>query len=884
MASPTPDPHSQPSLAEALFLECLATGGDFEALRAAHPDLAGALDAVRADFQRGMAFLHPDPPAPEPPYVASQLGQAERYDGAVPIGAGGMGQVSEVLDRKLGRRVALKALRPAQLSERLDQASKTRRRARLVAEARVLARLEHPSILPIYDLNFDERGEPSFTMLRVRGIELEHAFDAARSGADGWTDARILEVLFRVCEALAYAHSRGVVHRDLKPANVMVGEFGEVFVMDWGLAKVVDAALHTGGTPSSQAERARDAEADEMDLALTLEGEVLGTLAYMAPEQARSAAEIGPAVDIYAFGAVLYRWLSGHAPYHDRGRRISTHELLAQVVSSPPSPLRQVARGKPAELVAIAEKAMQRDPRRRYASMGEVLVDLRAFAEDRPGSAWRDGVARRATKWVRRRPALAVTLLALAVLGAGAAAFSARLNVVAAQAELSRRGERERNLERDFERLREHESSERQDRRMRMLANERAALACADAVARAGIELEAARDDGDAIELELASFSPDERRSLRSIAYLMVRYLEMAGMGMAHAATQGAALPGDPASWSKMAAEHPRAVALWPRALRLARLAQPDGLGARAVELVAARQSGAVDLSDLLAGSWRDATAEEREFAAFVVVGAQGTEAARPLIEELLRDHPDSAWGHLQLSTALAHAGQPERARSHALAALAASPDSALAHNNMGALLGRSGDREAALDHYQRACDLMPDSSDHLLNTAAALNVLERPFEALDYFEGVDPQMRESADAKWIRGVALLSVSLETGDEALLLAARDDLRRATELGPERRDAWRELGFACEALERDDEAEATYRAGLAALPGSGDLKLSLSQLLWRKGQRCEAIALLLEVRRDYPAASAPANLLEEFRESLEDERELTEFDQWVSADV
>lgn len=296
----------------------------------------------------------------------------ERYELGPEIGRGGMGSVLEVWDKALDRPLAMKVL--------LDgaEADSARRQQQLiqrfVREARITGQLDHPGIIPVHDLDLDEEGRVFFTMRRVRGQDLGAIFRKARANEDGWTESRALEAFLKVCDTVAYAHSRGVVHRDLKPANVMVGDYGEVYVLDWGLAKVVD----------------RDDSADDEvrghdpgdDSQVTMAGAVMGTPSYMAPEQAEGAAITGdPRLDVYSIGAILYTLSTGHAPYAEAGTPISSREILVAVRRGPPRPLRELRRDLPEGLVAICERAMARDPGERYATASEIARDLRDHLE-----------------------------------------------------------------------------------------------------------------------------------------------------------------------------------------------------------------------------------------------------------------------------------------------------------------------------------------------------------------------------------------------------------------------------------------------------------------------------------------------------------------------
>ncbi len=234
-------------------------------------------------------------------------------------------------------------------------------------------------------------------------------------------------MLLRVCEAMAYAHSKGVVHRDLKPANIMVGKFGEVYVMDWGLARVLGRAdAHDlrlrDPTSTSGVRTTRSGSQGFGDMAfVTMDGDVVGTPAYMPPEQARGKIEeIAARSDVYAIGAMLYHVLAGQMPYAGRGESRGNVEVLNALLDGAPPPLREVCDDVPAELEAICEKAMARDIKARYSDTLELAEDLRAFLEGRVVKAYQTGAVVELRKWVARNKALAgVAAAALVFLIAG---------------------------------------------------------------------------------------------------------------------------------------------------------------------------------------------------------------------------------------------------------------------------------------------------------------------------------------------------------------------------------------------------------------------------------------------------------------------------------
>jgi len=314
-----------------------------------------------------------------------------RYRLVEPIGRGGMGAVYQVEDQPLGRHVALKVLDAADATGELT--------ARLAREARVLAQLEHPGIVPVHDVGELPDGRLFYTMKLVRGHRLD-AYLAERPAL-----AERLRVFTRICEAVAFAHSRGVLHRDLKPQNIMVGSFGEVLVMDWGVAKVLKgvadedettrsatAAAESGGTappPSPAPEDPRTAGSWET----TQHGVVMGTRGYMAPEQARGEiARLDARTDVYSLGAVL-----GYLLDCESARRAGTLPEGATAAATAGGPL---PANLPRRLRAIVEKAMAPAPEGRYAGAAELAEDVQRFLEGRTVAALREPIWARAGRFV----------------------------------------------------------------------------------------------------------------------------------------------------------------------------------------------------------------------------------------------------------------------------------------------------------------------------------------------------------------------------------------------------------------------------------------------------------------------------------------------------
>jgi serine/threonine protein kinase len=340
------------------------------------------------------------------------------------LDAGGMGEVRAVWDEDLRRRLAMKVMHEVATGEPEEREAAEHALNRFLAEAQITAQLNHPGVVPVHEFGIDATGRVFFTMAEVEGDDLRKVFERCRAGTDGWSVPRGVDVLLRVAQTMAYAHSRGVIHRDLKPANVMVGAFGEVYVVDWGLARVQagspsDANLGEKLREHAQAVRTDRGEEVEADPDSPLKTFALfqpGTIFYMSPEQAAPrVSEIGTRSDVYALGAMLYELLSGRIPYHDPQRSQRREEVRAAILAGPPERIERLAPSAPPELVAVCEKAMAHDPLARYRGMRELEADLRAFLDRRVVPAYRTGPLVELQKRVQRNK-LAAASIAFAVL------------------------------------------------------------------------------------------------------------------------------------------------------------------------------------------------------------------------------------------------------------------------------------------------------------------------------------------------------------------------------------------------------------------------------------------------------------------------------------
>jgi serine/threonine-protein kinase len=325
-----------------------------------------------------------------------------RFEVLRPHARGGLGEVFVARDAELDRDVALKEIQGCHAG-RPDLLS------RFLLEAKVTGALEHPGVVPIYSLGTYADGRPFYAMRFVQGQSLRDAIEAYHADRGRRTPSErslalrgLLGRFVDVCNALAYAHSRGVLHRDVKPANVMLGKYGETLVVDWGLAKVLGKAE----VEITEAPLPAPGSAD-----VTHAGRALGTPAYMSPEQAAGHVErMGPRSDVYSLGATLYCLLTGRPPFGEGEaggvlRRVERGDF--------PRP-REVARDVPAALEAVCLKAMAREPAGRYATPRDLAEEVEHWLAYEPVGAHRESAIERAHRWMRRHQTL--TAAALAVL------------------------------------------------------------------------------------------------------------------------------------------------------------------------------------------------------------------------------------------------------------------------------------------------------------------------------------------------------------------------------------------------------------------------------------------------------------------------------------
>lgn len=317
-----------------------------------------------------------------------------RYRNLWPLGRGSLGVVTVTYDERMHRKIAVKRIQPHLVNDK-------EARRRFLREAQITGQLEHPDIVPVYDM--ETAGEPFYTMRLVRGKTLGDLIAEYHTHRQAGTHSRrelqdLLGMFVRICQAVAFAHSRGVVHRDLKPANIIIGEFGEVFVLDWGLAKIL------AGKCDSSMENIPSIVEDFTDLAQT--AGILGTPLYMSPEQAEGSSElVSPASDIYSLGAILFEIITGESP-HARFKNEKQGDFLRKIILGKLPSAKSIEKRAPAPLAAICDYALQRLPANRYSSAAELGEDVASFLGDGKVSVYREPTLQHIARWTVRHRTL----------------------------------------------------------------------------------------------------------------------------------------------------------------------------------------------------------------------------------------------------------------------------------------------------------------------------------------------------------------------------------------------------------------------------------------------------------------------------------------------
>lgn len=388
-------------------------------------------------------------------------------------GEGGFGLVWQADDPKLGRTVAIK-----QLSGRLARDEEQRKR--FFNEARIAARLEHPGVVPVYDVEPSEESSPYYTMKLVQGKTLDEniqSYHQTRAeNPDERIDAlRLLNGFVSVCKAMQYAHDNGVIHRDLKPQNVILGDYGETIILDWGLAKLVD-----------DEDQASFAPGNPLSIQMTAPGSVMGTPAYMSPEQARGeVATVGFRSDVFSLGVILFQILTGRLPFQGQ----TGEEMIADLLRGEAPEPRTIDSTISKPLQAICMRAMHADTDLRFQSVKELSVELDRLLADEPIASYPESWMEKSLRWARKhRTWVTVAAATIVVFAIGSMVASLLIN------EQRKRAEFNEGKARDAERLEKLAKEEAIEAKEKESQAKRAAISAADREKRAREEEQEQRE------------------------------------------------------------------------------------------------------------------------------------------------------------------------------------------------------------------------------------------------------------------------------------------------------------------------------------------------------------------------------------------------------
>jgi serine/threonine-protein kinase len=802
---------------------------------------------------------------------------------------GGLGEVYLARDEELSREVALKRMRRKYAG---DPGS----HRRFVREGEITGALEHPGVVPVYGLNRDADGQPCFAMRFIRGDTLQDAiatFHVRRAQGlqpPGFHSLSFRQLLGRfvvVCNTLAYAHSRGVIHRDLKPANIMLGDYGETLVVDWGLAKRIDAPEETLplGRDHLPAHYLDGREGG------TATGDVLGTPPFMSPEQAAGRNDaVGPASDIYSLGATLYALLAGSPPFAGDG-------VLDRVVRGDFPPPRQLRPDTPPALEAICLEAMKHEPAARYATALELAADLERWLADEPVNAYPEPLLLRLARWARRhRTALraaAVVVLISGVLVALGSWWLVRLQterrqgVEEALAEVGRLQSQAKwslaraVLDQAQSRLGDHGPADLQWTLNRMrsdldLVAQLDAVALARATVVKGKLDDAGADQGYATVFAGAGLGApgDEPQSVADgvRASAVSRPLVAALDDWADCTEDkdrrqwllAVARRADPDRWRNAA----RDVDRWRDRATLERLATEDVALEQPPQLVAsvARRLGPLGIDVLRRAQalhpedfwltfrlgltlYKDHPTQAAEYfrAALalrpdtppvlnnlgnILFDQQRLEEAKAVYLRGCTIDPNHAPLHNGLGNVLHSQRRLKEAEEEFRRAVALVPGFAEAHNSLGAALHDQKRFEEAEAEYRRACEVDQRFAQFRHNLGSVLLVQGRLEEARNEFRSacrLDPKL---AISHHNLGVVLAM-------QGQLVQARTELQLACELDPKKAEYHNFLGQASRALGRLEEAEKSYRRACDLDSKFAASRNGLGSVLWAQGRLEEA---------------------------------------------
>jgi serine/threonine-protein kinase len=695
--------------------------------------------------------------------------------------------------------------------------------ARFRREAEAVAALRHPNIVQVHDAG-EITGRPYFTMECVEGGTLSHSL-----AGQPQPPRRAAELVATLASAVQFAHQSGFIHRDLKPANVLLTADGAPKITDFGLVRSIVSGP-----------------------AVTRSGDFLGTPCYMAPEQARGhASAVGPAVDIYALGAVLYEMLTGRPPFDGQ----TAAETIQKVIAEEPTPPSRWNSKVPRDLDTICLKCLQKSPARRYASAQDLADDLYRFLDGKPVLARPVGLPERAVKWVRRRPAVALLVGALLVLLGVAAGTAVWLHQQEAdrQAAQAQREQRAREvLEaalRRFDDLRQEERWE-DAQQLLTLASPRVAEANspldekrfrqAQSDCRIAKDLESARESYPLLHDGTIDYAQRAKEFLKAF--------EHAGFSLDDdAETVAAHIRGSAIRDQLVAALDDRAVVasmlgdkpLVERFLTIARLADSESPW-RDRFRDSSKWQKSEQLQELAATAFTSSPPPTEHQLALLglLLKSQGDWGqSAHLLGEACRRQPRNFWVHREMGFVLTLLAQNQEAAGYFRVALSLRPDNAAAHEGLAFCLASVGQSDDAIGEYRRAVEVGPN------NARTRVRLVEAMARA-GYWKEADAECDRALEVDPGNYHPLLNLGnalhrAGRNEEALIQA-----RKAVKIAPDVAEAQLTLGAFCVKLARHEEAATAYRRVTELKSRDWSAELQLARELAAAG-RCEEAMTVLQ---------------------------------------
>jgi serine/threonine-protein kinase len=767
---------------------------------------------LRADLDD--LFPPPDTPAPQLTEEPA-LPQVPDHQVEAVLGRGGMGVVFKARHLKLNRPVALKMLLAGAYAEP-EQLARFRR------EAEAVAALRHPNIVQIHDAG-EVAGRPYFTMECVEGGTLSHSLAGRPQPPQ-----RAAGLVATLASAVQFAHKSGFIHRDLKPANVLLTADGVPKITDFGLARPIASGPQ-----------------------VTRSGDFLGTPSYMAPEQARGrASAVGPAADIYALGAVLHEVLTGRPPFEGE----TAAETIHKVIGEEPAPPSRLNPNVSRDLDNICLKCLQKSPSRRYASAQDLADDLHRFLDGKPVLARPVGLLERARKWARRRPAAALLVMVLLVVGAVAAGTALWLREQEANrraAKAQRQGQAREALKTAFGRADDLRREERWKEALVVLADSSPHLAEADSLDleeklrkaisdfRIAKDLESARESYPLLHDGTIDFAQRAKEFLKAFEHAEFSLDDDAETVAAH--IRGSAIRDqlvaaldDRAVVASMLGDKP----LVERFLTIARLADSESPW-RYRFRDSSNWQKSERLQELAATAFTSSPPPTEHQLALLglLLKSQGDWGqSAHLLGEACRRQPRNFWVHREMGFVLTLLSRHQEAAGYFRVALSLRPDNAAAHEGLAFCLAYVGQSDEAIGEYRRAVECAPN------NARTRVSLVEAMAKA-GYWKEAEAECNRALEVDPGNYHPLLNLANALHRPGRTEEALVQARKAVKVAPDAAEAQVTLGAFCVKLARHEEAATAYRRVTELKSHDWSVELQLGRELAAAGRWEEAMAVL-----------------------------------------